>query len=129
MATHAGKEGIVKVGVNTILQVKDWSIEQTGDVVEDTAMGDQARTFLPTLESWSGSLSVHWDEEDVNGQGALQINSVVQLEVYPEGDQLGDIYFTGSAIITGITRDAAFDGAVNAAYTFQGSGALTQQTA
>ena len=58
MATHAGSEGIVKVGSNTVAEVRSYSIEETADTLENTSMGDSARTYLSSLTSWSGSVDV-----------------------------------------------------------------------
>jgi len=45
MATHHGKEGLIKVGSDTIGEVTGFTIETTADVVEDTALTDAAKTF------------------------------------------------------------------------------------
>lgn len=129
MATHKGSEGIIKVGANTVAEVKSYSIEETGDTVETTSMGDTARTFTPTLTSWTASVDVFWDETDTTGQGALTIGSEVTLNVYPEGADTGDTYYTGSAIVTGVSISASFDGTVDASISLQGTGALTSSTA
>ena len=125
MATHKGSEGIIKVGANTVAEVKSYSIEETGDTVETTSMGDTARTFSPTLTSWTASVDVFWDETDTTGQGALTIGSEVTLNVYPEGADTNDSYYTGSAIVTGVSISASFDGTVDASISLQGNGALT----
>lgn len=125
MATHKGSEGTVKVGVNAIAEVRSFSISETGDTVEDTTMGDTARTYKPSLTSWSGSVEVYWDETDTNGQVALTVGAEVTLAVYPEGSTTGDSYLTGSAIVTGRTINSSFDGMVEASITVQGNGALT----
>jgi predicted secreted protein len=91
-------------------------------------MGDSARTYKSSLTSFSGSLDVFWDETDTSGQGALTIGSEVTLNVYPEGDTSGDTYYTGSAIVTGVSRSASFDGLVEASISVQGNGALTSTT-
>jgi predicted secreted protein len=80
------------------------------------------------LTSFSGSLDVFWDETDTSGQGALTIGSEVTLNVYPEGDTSGDTYYTGSAIVTGVSRSASFDGLIEASISVQGNGALTSTT-
>ena len=98
------------------------------DTLEDTSMGDSARTYKSSLTSFSGSLDVFWDETDTSGQGALTIGSEVTLNVYPEGDTSGDTYYTGSAIVTGVSRSASFDGLVEASISVQGTGALTSTT-
>jgi len=128
MATHKGSEGTVKVGSNAVAEIKSYSLEETADTLEDTSMGYSARTYKSSLTSFSGSIDVFWDETDTDGQGALSIGSEVILNVYPEGDTTGDTYYTGSAIVTGVTRSGSFDGLVEASVSVQGTGALTQTT-
>ena len=129
MATHKGQDGIVKVGSDAVAEVRSFSIEETADTVEDTVMTDTARTYITTLKSFSGSLDVFWDEGDTNGQVALAVGNSVTLAFYPEGDSTGDTYYSGTALVTGFTRTASFDGMVEASITVQGSGALTTATA
>jgi len=128
MATHKGSEGVIKVGANSVAEIRSYSIEESADTIEDTSMGDSARTYKTSLTSFSGSLDVFWDETDTNGQGALSIGSEVTLNVYPEGDTSGDTYYTGTAIVTGVSRSASFDGLVEASISVQGSGALSEST-
>lgn len=129
MATHKGQDGIVKVGSDAVAEVRSFSIEETADTVEDTVMTDTSRTYITTLKSFSGSLDVFWDETDTNGQVALAVGNSVTLAFYPEGDSSGDTYYSGTALVTGFTRTASFDGMVEASITVQGSGALTTATA
>jgi len=128
MATHKGSEGTIKVGANAIAEVRSFSISEVGDTVEDTTMGDSARTYKPSLTSWSGSVEAYWDETDTNGQVALSVGAEVTLNVYPEGSSTGADYLTGSAIVTGRTINSSFDGMVEASITVQGNGALTADT-
>lgn len=128
MAVHKGSEGTVKIGANAIAEIRSYSLEESADTLETTTMGDSARTYLPSLSTFSGSVDVYWDEEDTTGQGALTIGAEVTLNVYPEGDTSGDIYYTGSAIVTGVTRSGSFDGMVEASISVQGTGALTSST-
>lgn len=128
MANHKGSEGYVKVGANTVAEVRDWSLTISSDTVEDSTMGDSARTYKPTLTSATGSISAYWDETDTTGQGAMTAGSEVTLALYPEGDESGDTYYTMSAIITEEGASAAFDGMVEASYSFQANGAVTLTT-
>lgn len=129
MATHAGSEGTVKVGSNAIAEIRSYSLTETADTIEDTTMGDSSRTYLASLKSFSGSVDVFWDETDTTGQGALTAGASVTLNVYPEGATTGDTYYTGTAIVTGITVNGSFDGMVEASISVQGTGALTKGTA
>jgi len=128
MATHIGRDGVVKVGANDVAEVRSFSINQTADTVEDTTMGDTARTRLVTLTSFDGSLDVFWDETDTNGQVALGVGSNVTLALYPEGDSAGDTYYSGTANVTGVSISTSVDGMVEASITVEGSGALTTTT-
>ena len=128
MATHTGSEGTVKVGSNAIAEIRSFSIEQTADTLEDTTMGDTARTYKSSLTNYTGTVDVLWDETDTTGQGALTIGAEVTLNLYPEGDATGDTYYTGSAIVTGRTINSSYDGLVEMSISVQGNGALTETT-
>jgi len=128
MATHKGSEGTVKVGANAVAEIRSFSIEESADTIETTTMGDTARTYTSSLTSWSGSLDVYWDETDTTGQGALVNGAEVTLSIYPEGDTSGDTYYSGGAIVTGVSISSSFDGNVEASISVQGTGALVSST-
>jgi len=128
MANHKGSEGLVKVGSATVAEVKDWSLDQTADTVEDTVMGDAARSRKSTLVSASGSVNAFWDETDTNGQVAMAIGTEVALKLYPEGAASGDTFYSVGAIITSISLNATFDGMVEASFNFESNGAVSVAT-
>ena len=125
MATHTGSEGTVRVGLNAIAEIRSYSLEETADTAEDTSMGDAYRTFKTTLKAWTGSVDVFWDEADTNGQVALVVGATVTANFFPEGTTSPDVYYTGSAIVTGKTVTGSFDGMVESTITLQGTAALT----
>lgn len=127
MATHAGSEGVVFSGSNQILEVRSYTISETGETLEDTSMGDAARTYIASLKTFTGSLDVFWDETDT-GQGDLDIGSTITLNLYPEGNTSGDTYYTGTAIVTEKSITASFDGLVEMSVSVQGTGALSETT-
>ena len=128
MATHKGSEGLVKVGSATVAEVKSYSLEESADTIETTKMGDAARTYLPSLTSFSGSIDCFWDEGDTAGQVALAVGASVTLVFYPEGADSGDTYYSGTALVTGKTITGSFDGMVEASISVQGTGAITTTT-
>lgn len=128
MATHKGSEGSVKVGSATIAEVKSYSLEESADTIETTKMGDAARTYLPSLTSFSGSVDCFWDETDAAGQVALAVGASVTLVFYPEGSASGDTYYSGTALVTGKTITGSFDGMVEASISVQGTGVITTAT-
>jgi predicted secreted protein len=128
MATHAGSEGLVYIGLNQVAEVKSWSLEITSDTVDASIIGTSWRKNQATIKSWSGSIEAFWDETDTQGQGGMAVGSTVTLNLYPEGNTTGDKYFTGDAIITSKSISGAFDGIVEASFSFTGTGAVTEST-
>lgn len=127
MPTHAGSEGTIKIGSDTLSEIKSFSIEETAEVIEKTKMGDSSRSYLLGLTQFTGTVTLNFDETDA-GQNAATVGTSITLEVYPEGDSSGDVKFTGTAFVTGLTLNSSFDGIVESELSFQGSGGLTRTT-
>jgi hypothetical protein len=127
MATHHGKEGVVTAGGTAIGELTGFTIETTGDVVEDTQLSDSEKSFLAGRTSFSGTLEMHYDETDAQ-QETLTAGSSISFVLLPEGNTTGDQSFSGSGIITGMSINNAMDGIVSRSVTFQGTGSLTKST-
>ena len=127
MATHTGSEGLIKIGSDTLGELRSYSLETTGDTIEDTSMGDSARTYKSGLTAWSGTASLYFDEADT-AQTALTVGSSITIKVYFEGQASGDKFYEGSAIVTGKSVSASFDGLVESEISFTGTGALSLST-
>lgn len=127
MATHTGSEGTVKIGSDTLGEIRSYSIESTGETIEDSTMGDAARTYKAGLTTFTASFEVYFDETDT-AQNAVDAGASITFSVYPEGETAGDTYYTGSGIVTGRSITASFDGMVEMSLSVQGSGALTETT-
>ncbi len=127
MATHTGSEGTVKIGSDQLAEVRSYSIESTGETIEDSTMGDAARTYKAGLTTFTASFEVYFDETDT-AQNAVDAGTSITFSVYPEGETAGDTYYTGSGIVTGRSITASFDGMVEMSLSVQGSGALTETT-
>jgi len=128
MATATGKDGAVYVGANAVAEIRDWSLETTSEVVNDTVMGDTWMTNKATQKSWTASFNAFWDPSDSTGQGALDEGSEVTLNLYPEGNTSTKTYWTGSAIITSVSKSSSFDGLIEASFSATGNGSLTEDT-
>lgn len=129
MANHKGSEGVVKVGANTIAEVRGWEFEHSAELIEDTTLADADKTFQAGNKGGSGTITCWWDETDATGQETLDAGAEVTLTLYPEGATTGDVTFTVSAIITSVRRSAAINGIVEAIYSWTANGAITQGTA
>ena len=128
MATHHGKEGVVKAGGTGIGELTGFTLETTADVVEDTQLSDSTKSFLAGRTSFSGTLEMCYDETD-SPQQTLTAGTSISFVLGAEGDGSGDEIFSGSGIITGMSVSVPLDGITTRSVTFQGTGALTRGTA
>jgi hypothetical protein len=124
MATHHGKEGVVTVGGTGVGELTSFTLETTGDVVEDTALTDATKSFVAGRTSFSGTLEMHFDETD-SPQTSLVAGASLAFILLPEGNASGDRSFSGTGIVTGMSVNNSMDAIISRTVTFQGTGALT----
>tara|TARA_R110000787_G_scaffold81433_1_gene176561 strand:- start:270 stop:656 length:387 start_codon:yes stop_codon:yes gene_type:complete len=127
MANHMGSEGTVHIGTDAVAEIKSYSVSESMNTIEDTTINDTSKTFQTGTKEWDGSVDVFWDETDT-AQSALTIGASVILKFYPEGATTGDTFYSGTALVTGVSRSAATDGLVEASYSLKGTGALATAT-
>ncbi len=130
MATKTGASGIVKVQVSgttvaVVGEVRSFTFDGSADTIEDSVMGDVARSYKTGLKTNTVSLEVYWDEADAQ-QLILDERASVDFEVYPTGNGSGETFFSGGGIVTSRSISGAFDGMVEASFTIQCSGAVTE---
>ena len=121
---HHGKEGVIKAGSDVIGSVTGFTIDTTADVVEDTSLGNTAKTYLAGRTAYSGSIDMHYDETDT-AQETLDAGASISFTLLPEGNSSGDQSFTGSGIVTSMSVGVTLDGVTTRTVAFQGTGALT----
>ena len=124
MATHHGKEGVVTAGGTAVGELTSFTLETTGDVVEDTALTDATKSFVAGRTSFSGTLEMHFDETDTP-QTNLVAGASISFVLLPEGNASGDRSFSGTGIVTGMSVNNSMDAIISRTVTFQGTGALT----
>jgi len=131
MATFTGENGKVEItsddssGTTTVAEVRSWTVEHTKDVIEDTVMGDAARTYKNGLHQFTGSMEVIYDSTHSSASNAFDPaqDGALTVEFYPDAST-GE-KFSGSVLVTSVSRTSSFDDLVTATVNFQGSGALT----
>lgn len=126
MATHSGQDGVIKIGAVTVGEVKSFSIEETGETLEDTAQGDDWRTHKGGLKSWSGSIEAHWDPDDTGGQDLLVVGASITGIFHPFGAATGAATLTGVGTIVSRSISSELEGIVSVSFSVTGNGALTQ---
>jgi len=139
MAETKGVDGVVKIAatgsaVAAVLHVTAFNLEETTETLDVTSMGDSSREILTTFKAFSGSIDCYWDASESNlGHGAadpvVQAGTKIDFELYPEGTAADAAYYSGSAIVTSISRSASFDGAVEMSIAFEGTGDLVYDQA
>ena len=90
MATHTGSSGIIKIGTNTIAEVRSFTIDTTAEILEDTTLTDTSKSFKVGKKGATVSVECFWDETDTNGQIALAEGSSVAMDLFPEGTDSSD---------------------------------------
>ena len=127
MATFTGSDGVILVGTDQVAEVRSYSIDETMDTLEDTAMGDTAKSYVASFKDFSGTVETYFDDTDT-AQNNCTAGDSITLNLQMEGNTSGDHKLTGSAIVTSRSIGVSSDGIVTATYSFQGSGGLTETT-
>ena len=130
MATVTGQSGVVKLqlaGVTEVVvgEVRSFTIETSADTIEDSAMGDTSRSYKAGLDSSTVSIECYWDQADAQ-QLVLDSRASVDFEISPSGTAQGSKKYSGTGIVTSKSITASFDGMVEASFSIQASGAITE---
>lgn len=132
MATLTGEAGKVMFGSDSgsagtqVAEVRSWTVEHTKDVIEDTAMGDAARTYLSGLHQFTGTLECMYDTAQTATAAIFDPASDSQIEVEFFPAATTGVKYIGKAIITSVSRTASFDDLITATVSIQGSGPLQE---
>ena len=121
---HHGKEGVIKCGSDVLGGITGFTIDTTADVVEDSSLGNSAKTYLAGRSAFSGSIDMHYDEGDAP-QETLDVGATIAFTLLPEGNTSGDQSFAGNGIVTSMSIGVSLDGVSTRTVAFQGTGALT----
>jgi|TARA_Y100000296_G_scaffold59382_1_gene68530 hypothetical protein len=128
MANHTGVSGIVKVGSNAVAELRSFTLDTTAELIEDTTLTDSSRTYQVGKKGATVSAECWWDETDTNGQIAMAEGSQVTLNLYPEGADSGDYYYSGTYIMGSNSVSTPTDGIIEASFNATLTGALTRGT-
>jgi|SRR6056300_694366 len=129
MATYTGENGTVKIGSDSagevaIAEVRSWTVEHTKDVIEDSVMGDSARTYKSGLHQFTGSMEVVYDDGHTAASDAFRPDNDGDLFIEFFPNTTSGEKFSGKVIVTSVSRTASFDDLVTASVSFQGTGPL-----
>lgn len=127
MTQTTGRQGLVKIGTDTVGELKGWGFDETAETygTNEATINTPAPalTFEAGPTSWTGSMDVLWDDADT-AQGALTNGATVTVVFYIEGEVTGDEIMTGTAIVNSVGVAGTVDGMATRTFGLQGSGAL-----
>lgn len=127
MATFKGNDGVVLIGTDAMAEIISFSVDETVDTIEDTAMGDTSKTYVASFKDFTATVETYFDDTDT-AQTACTVGSTVAVSFLMEGNTTGDHKLNGNAIVTGVSTGVTHDGINTATYTLQGTGGLTEGT-
>ena len=95
MATKTGASGVVKIAasggsVAVVGEVRSFTFDGSADTIEDSVMGDTARSYKEGLKTNTVTIECYWDEADAQ-QLILDERAAVDFEIYPTGTGTGEI--------------------------------------
>ena len=132
MATLTGENGKVMFGDDSggastqVAEVRSWTVEHTKDVIEDTRMGDAARTYISGLHAFTGTMECMYDTAQTSPAVFDPANdATLSVEFFPAAT---GVKYVGDVIVTSVSRTASFDDLVTVTVSFQGSGVLHEQS-
>ena len=130
MATKTGASGVVKLQVSgttvaVVGEVRSFTFDGSADTIEDSVMGDVSRSYKAGLKTNTVAIECYWDEADAQ-QLVIDERASLDFEVYPTGTGSGETFYSGSGIVTSRSITGSFDGMVEASFSIQCSGDVTE---
>ena len=125
MTAIPGKDAIVKVGANTVLDVDTWSMTPVLDMLDETEFGDEDRMFIAGLAGQTGVVSGNLNMGDTNGQLALfnahRNKTTVTINLFDDATS----FFQATAFVTGFDVVAGVADKITVSITLQFTGGVT----
>jgi len=133
---YTGRDGRLLIGDNTLVKVTNWQLSAELETLETTTLGDSQRTYVPGLQSFSGSANLMYyvDDDNTNDASTL-LRKVIKTSAVTTADTVSltlrltdggtnnDVTLT--AYITSANIGSSVGEVVTAQISFQGTGALT----
>jgi predicted secreted protein len=123
-----GKDASFKLNTHVVGEATDWTISASLDIADSSAMGDDWKSGVAGMASWSGSANMHFDLTDTYQAAvhdalvtASPTGSITTARFYVNASN----YYSGSILITGVNPTAGIGDLVKLSVSFQGTGALS----
>lgn len=136
---YTGRDGRLLLAGDTLVKVTSWQLSASLETLETTTLGDAQRSYVPGLQSFSGSATLLYYVDTANTNDASTLlrkvvktsgvttSDTVALTLrLTDGGTNNDVTLT--AYITEASIGSSVGEVVSAQISFQGTGALTTAT-
>jgi len=134
-----GRDGRLLLGSDTLVKVTNWTLQADLETLESTTLGDAQRSYVPGVQSFSGSAALlYYIDTDETNDASTLLRKLVKTSGVSSSDtvtltlrlagNLSNSDVTLTAYITSASIGASVGEIVSAQISFQGTGALTTAT-
>ena len=136
MGFYTGRSGSLKMGSDTVLKIRDWSLESTVELLSTTSIDSFANTFVPGIKDATGSATVMYYRKEsgdtgidfqkvladsgIMKQGRLSVADQIELTLNTSTQSRDDIKFKAYITSAGITVSTGEVNTVTINFTMDG---------
>lgn len=136
MGFYTGRSGSLKMGSDTVLKIRDWSLESTVELLSTTSIDSFANTFVPGIKGATGSATVMYYRKEsgdtgidfqkvladsgIMKQGRLSVADQIELTLNTSTQSRDDIKFKAYITSAGITVSTGEVNTVTINFTMDG---------
>ena len=136
MGFYTGRSGSLKMGSDTVLKIRDWSLESTVELLSTTSIDSFANTFVPGIKGATGSATVMYYRKEsgdtgidfqkvladsgIMKQGRLSVADQIELTLNTSTQTRDDIKFKAYITSAGITVSTGEVNTVTINFTMDG---------
>ena len=129
MAFQPGHLAYFSLDATDISQYTDSeSLNRVRDTLEVTSFGDTDKEYISGLRGHTVQISGSWDPTLDGVVDASDDGATVAFVFGPEGNDSGDVQYSGNALFTNYQLSASVSGKATWSATFTPSGAVTRGT-
>ena len=123
MACYHGKNGALSLqatggSAENIAMLTSWTLNQSAETVQCTAMGDTAAKYMVGITSFEGTAECVWSTETTSktDTSEVEVGTTYTAIFYVEDSTTAgeDLAYKGSVIVTGLEVSASMDDVVSA---------------
>lgn len=131
MAVYSGRKGVVYLSTTAagaaanVLNLTNWTLNQTTDKLETTSFGDANKTYVQGLKDVQGTFSGFWNDAETKPFVGADSVDGVKMYLYPSSDA-PTIYWYGPAWLD-VSLDTSVAAAVAISGNFAANGAWSRK--